>query len=84
MDLSKLLPIYDKVQAGGYAGLATTLVIYLFGLIHIVLAPPLLALIVTVIIFGVSYLKTETKIGRELTPLAEQVLKDIEQEGPKL
>jgi hypothetical protein len=82
VDLSKLLPIYSKVAAGGYAGLLTTVVIGALALAHITLAPPLVALIVTVIIFGAAYLKTETKFGRELAPLADEVFKDMESEGP--
>lgn len=87
MDLSSLLPLYDKVAAGGVTGLASTVVAVVLGLLHITLAPWLVALIVTALIFGASYLKSETKIGKELAPLAplaERVLNDLESEGPVL
>lgn len=80
--MDKLTGIYDKVRAGGYAGLVTTLVVGLLGLAHITLAAPLVALIVTAIIFGAGYLTTETKVGRELAPLADDVWKAVQSEGP--
>lgn len=56
------MPI-DKVAAGGYAGLLSTVLVGLLGVVHVALPPAGIAALITLIIFGVSYLKTETKLG---------------------
>lgn len=77
-----MLPIYDKVAAGGYAGLVSTIVVGVLTATGVTLPPAVLAAIVTLIIFGVSYLKTETKIGKQVAGVADEVLTAMESEGP--
>jgi hypothetical protein len=80
--MNKLLPIYDKVAAGGTAGLVTTVIVGVLSLVHITLPAAAVAAIVTLVMFGVSYLKTETKIGAEIAKVSDEMLKIIEAEGP--
>ena len=77
-----MLPIYDKVKAGGAAGLVTTLVVSALGAFGVTLPAYAVAAIVTLIIFAASYLKTETKAGREVAQVADDVLASMEKEGP--
>lgn len=78
-----MLPIYDKVAAGGTAGLLTTVIVGVLSLVHITLPATVIAAIVTLIIFGASYLKKETKIGADVAKVADALLKDMQSEGPK-
>lgn len=77
-----MLPIYDKVAAGGYAGLVTTVVVGVLGLFHVALPAAVVAALVTLVMFAASYLKRETKVGAEIATVADEVLKAIESEGP--
>lgn len=80
--MANWLPITDKVAAGGTAGLIATLVIGVLGLLHVTLPAALVSLIVFAVMFVVSYIKTETKLGPKLTAVADGVLRDMESEGP--
>lgn len=73
-----MLPIYDKVAAGGTAGLVATVIVGVLAAVHVTLPAAAVAAIVTLIMFGVSYVKTETKAGREIAKFVEA----IENDGP--
>lgn len=78
-----MLNIYDKVAAGGYAGLISTLLIGVLGLFHITLPGAVISAIVTVVIFAAGYLKRETKVGADVAKVANALLADMGAEGPK-
>lgn len=77
-----MLPIHDKVAAGGSAGLIVTVLVSVLGLWHITLPAAAIAALVTLVTFVASYLKTETKLGHEIAKVAAPILDLIEQEGP--
>lgn len=79
------LPVSDKVAAGGTAGLILTVVVGVLSLLGVTLAPPVAAGITLVVMFGVSWLKTETKLGPQVDAAANAaavVLANMETEGP--
>lgn len=73
-----MLPLYDKVLAGGLAGVVSTVVVGVLAALGIALPATVVSAIVVVIVFGVSYLKTETKVGRAL----EADWEAMQAEGP--
>lgn len=77
-----MLPISSKVAAGGLTGLLSTLVITIASAFGVTLPAAAVAAIVTLLILGAAYLKTETKIGKQVATVADDVLAAMESEGP--
>lgn len=86
--MNKFLPIYDKVAAGGTAGLVTTVVVGVLVAAHITLPAAVVAAIVTLVMFAASYLKAEAKLPavasfeHRVEQFADPILKAMESEGP--
>lgn len=77
--------VSDKVAYGGTAGLIVTVILGVVSLFGVTLAPALAAAITLVVMFAVSWLKTETKLGPKVDAAAAEaaaVMADIEKEGP--
>lgn len=77
-----MLPISSKVTAGGLTGLLSTAVIAVASAFGVTLPAAAVAAIVTLMILAAAYLKTETKIGKQVASVADEVLASIEKEGP--
>lgn len=77
-----MLPISSKVAAGGLTGLLSTLVITIASAFGVTLPAAAVAAIVTLLILGAAYLKTETKIGKQVATVTDDVLAAMESEGP--
>jgi len=78
------MPISSKVATGGYAGLISTVLVGVLGLFGVTLPAAVVAAIVTLVIFGASWLKRETKLGADVAKVADAILTDMESEGPKV
>lgn len=80
--MNKWFPVTDKVAAGGTAGLIATLVVSAASWFGATLPDAVVSVIVFVVMFAAAYVKTETKLGPKLAAVADEVLADMENEGP--